>query len=212
MKKRLLALGMGMMLCSMVGCGQVTSETNEVKEVNEANETTESAEITQTVNNTEDISINTEDTAIYEGMDMSGGWVDSDKEGVYVATGFDIVAPEGAANVAYSYMASTGMAQLNYTTGNAMWIYRMKPAEELEDISEIYCEWNYKEEIKVAGMDGIEYSYTSEQEGDYIDSLESTRVLNWYDAQNKVTYSLSVIGTDLNGLDTAVYAENLITF
>lgn len=151
-----------------------------------------------------------EEIYIEMGTGFVNPWIDSDKEGVLEATGFDLVAPEGAANVAYSYMPSTGMAQMNYTMENAMWVYRMQPTDALEDISGIYCEWNYIEETKVAGMDAMEYSDVSEQEGDYIDNMSCTRVLNWYDAHNRVTHSLSVLGTDLNGMDTVVYAENLL--
>lgn len=153
----------------------------------------------------------TGDDEIYVGMDMSVPWVDSDKAGVLEATGFDIVAPAGATNVAYSYMPSTGMAQMNCTMDNAMWVYRAKHADALEDISEIVCDWLYVGECKVAGMDAMEYSYASEPEGDFIDDMECVRVLNWYDSQNKVTYSLAVLGNDLNGMDTAAYAESVFS-
>lgn len=144
-----------------------------------------------------------------EGMGIANPWIDSDQAGVFKATGFDLIAPAGAANAAYSYMPSTGMAQLNYTMDHAMWVYRVQPTDALEDISGIYCEWNYTWETKVAGMDAMEYSYASNTEGDFVDNMECTRVINWYDAQSRVTHSLSVIGTDLNSMDTAVYAENL---
>lgn len=153
--------------------------------------------------------VSTQETETYQGMGMANPWVDSDQAGVLAATGFDLTAPAGAANVAYSYMPSTGMAQLNYTMNNAMWVYRMQPTEALEDISGIYCDWNDTWETKVAGMDAMEYSYISEPQSDSVDSMDCTRVVNWFDAQNKVTHSLTVIGTDLNGMDTAVYAENL---
>lgn len=146
---------------------------------------------------------------IYEGFGMANPWVDSDKEGVLEATGFDLAAPDNAVNVIYSYMPSTGMAQMNYNMENAMWVYRMQITDALEDISGIYCEWDYTGETKVDGMEAMEYSYVSEPEGEYLDGMSGTRVINWYDEVNKVTHSLSVIGTDLNGMDIAVYAENL---
>ena len=147
---------------------------------------------------------------IYENTWIANPWVDSNRAEVLEATGFDMVAPEGSVNVIYSYMPSEGMAQMNYNFDNVMWVYRIKPTETLEDISGIYLEWNYTGETKVAGMDAMEYSYVSgEQEGDYIDNLDCTRVVNWFDAKNKVTYSLSVMGGDLNGMDTNVFAEDL---
>lgn len=159
---------------------------------------------------TESIATDAPENETSEGMlGMANPWVDSDKLGVYEATGFDLVAPVGATNVAYSYMPSTGMAQMNYTMDNAMWVYRVQPTDALEDISGIYCEWNFTEKTEVAGMDAMEYSYASEPAGEFVDNMNCTRVINWFDAQNKVTHSLSVIGTDLNGMDTVVYAEKL---
>lgn len=165
-------------------------------------------EITE-VHDTEGVVADDKEDGAQEWAGLPNPWVDSDKAGVLEATGFDMAAPEGADNVAYSYMPSEGMAQMNYTADNAMWVYRIKPADALEDISGINCEWDYIGENKVAGMDAIEYSYASEPQGDLIENMECTRVINWYDAKNKVTYSLAVIGTDLNGLNTPVYAENL---
>lgn len=196
MKKRLLGITFGIVGVMLVACTSSEQSQNQVMEQSQDKEVVV-------------IELDTSDDDVYEGMGMANPWVDSDKAGVLEATGFDLVAPEDAVNVAYSYMPSTGMAQLNYVWGNAMWVYRMQPSDELQDISGIYCEWNYTEETTVAGMDAVEYGYASGQDGDYIDSMEFTRVVNWYDAQNKVTYSLSVIGTDLDGLDTIVYAENL---
>lgn len=196
MKKRSAALVLGTMVCifMLAACAfkdkaPVTVETG-VKEA-------------------ESTSAETSKEETYQSAGMANPWVDSDREGVFKATGFDMAAPDGASNVAYSYMPDTGMAQMNYTLDNAMWVYRIQPTEKLTDISGIYCEWNSIDEAMVAGMDAVEYSYASEQKGDFIDDVEYIRVINWYDAQKKVTYSLSATGKDLNGLDTAVYAENL---
>lgn len=204
MKKKLVGLLVGTLGLMLVACA------SQVKEAEEVESSVQEVEVTETgIQETKDIATDASENEIYEGTGMANPWVDSDKAGVLEATGFDLVAPEEASNVAYSFMPGTGMAQMNYTTGNAMWVYRIQPTETFEDISGIYCEWSYTEETKIAGMDAVEYGYASVPEGDFIDDMECTRVVNWYDAQNKVTYSLSVIGTDLNGLDTVVYAENL---
>lgn len=144
-----------------------------------------------------------------QAIGMANPWVNSDRDGVRDATGLDLAAPDKALNVAYSYMPSTGMAQMSFTLGDARWVYRMEPTNALADISGIYCEWNSVEETKIAGMDAIEYRYASVQEGDSLDNMASTSVINWFDARNSVTHSLSVVGTDLNGMDTSVYAEKL---
>lgn len=203
MKKLFIGFLLGAMVLTMAACGL---QGNAV-------DTTETGlqEILTTEANTQGSGHTVPDASeeeIYHGM--GNPWVDSDKEGVLEATGFDLAAPAGATNVAYSYMPSTGMAQLNYTMDSAMWVYRVQPTDALEDISGIYCAWDYTEKTKVAGMDAMEYSYASEPAGEVIDSMDCTRVINWFDAQNKVTHSLCVIGTDLNGMDTIVYAEKLI--
>lgn len=205
MKKMIAGFLLGTMVFMLVAC----APQNKVTEATEADiqkvDTTEAG-----TQEAESIAIDAPEEETYAGMSgMANPWVDSDKLGVFEATGFDLVAPTGAANVAYSYMPSTGMAQMNFTMDNAMWVYRVQPTDALEDISGIYCEWNYTGETKVAGMDAMEYSYASTPAGEFIDNMDCTRVINWYDAQNKVTHSLSVIGKDLNGMDTALYAEKL---
>ena len=198
MKIRLVGFIMVTMAFMLVACGSKESDIQTVE-----------VDI-QKVEDIENSAKEVEDSAeeeIYESMYMENPWVDSDKAGVLEATGFDLVPPAEAANVAYSYMPSTGMAQLNFVMENAMWVYRIQPTAALEDISGVYCEWDYTGETKVAGMDAMEYSYASVPEGDFIDDMDCIRVINWYDSQN--THSLVVMGKDLNGMDTVVYAENL---
>lgn len=208
MKKRLVGLLLGTMGLMLVACASQNKEA-EIPVFESIPTDTSANEENTTVDDENTAAIDDEEEEIYHGMDMSNPWVDSDKAGVLEATGFDLSAPNGATNVAYSYMPSEGMVQMNYNMENAMWIYRIKPTEALEDISGIYNEWDYIGETKVAGMDAMEYSYASVPEGDYLDDMECVRVINWFDAEKKVTYSLSVLGPDLNGMDTVVYAENL---
>ena len=198
MKKKLVTFIIAAMGLTLIACG-----SNAKKE--------EASEVTAAENTEPTIIVDdAPEEEIYENTWMANPWVDSDRAGVLEATGFDMVAPEDSVNVIYSYMPSEGMAQMNYNFDNVMWVYRIKPTETLEDISGIYLEWNYTGETTVAGMDAMEYSYVSgEQEGDYIDNLDCTRVVNWFDSRNKVTYSLSAMGGNLNGMDTNVFAEDL---
>ena len=199
MKKRLVTFIIATMGLTLLACG-----SNDKKD--EATKVTEAENTEPTIIVVDDAP----EEEIYESAWMVNPWVDSDRAGVLEATGFDMEAPEGSVNVIYSYMPSEGMAQMNYIFENVMWIYRIKPAETLEDISGMHFEWNYTGETKISGMDAMEYSYVSgEQEGDYIDDLDCIRVINWFDAKNKVTYSLVVMGGNLNGMDTNVFAEDL---
>lgn len=145
-----------------------------------------------------------------DGVGMANPWTDSDHDGVLEATGFDLNAPAGAANVIYSYMESEGMAQMNYNLDGAMWVYRMQKTDALEDISGVYAEWDYTDNTTVAGMEAVECSYASDPKDSASGEMDCVRVINWYDAQNKVTHSLSALGPDLNGMDMPVYAENLL--
>lgn len=200
MKKKLVGLMIATMAFMMVACGSKESDAQTVE--------VDIQKVEDIENSSQEIEDNV-DEEIYESMSMANPWVDSDYAGVLEATGFEMVPPAEAVNVAYSYMPSTGMAQLNFVMENAMWVYRMQPTEALEDISGVYCDWDYVADTKIAGMDAMEFSYASEPEGDFIDDMDCTRVLNWFDAQKKVTHALVVMGKGLNGMDTAVYAENL---
>lgn len=206
MKKKLLVLTLGAMGLLLVSCNSKTSDRDVAQNTAYDMAQDESSD-------KEVIDIEIDDSSeedIYEGMAMGNPWVDSDKAGVLEATGFDMEAPADAANVAYSYMTGTGMAQMNYVMEDAMWVYRMQHTDELEDISGMHYDWNYIEDSLINGMNAVEYSYASGSEDGFLDSLECVRVINWYDDENKVTHSLSVIGNDLNGMDTHVYAENLM--
>lgn len=205
MKKKLIGLVIGSIGFMLVACA---SQDKEVVYIDLGDSTAQQG-VSAIESNEPEGETSAEDNEIYEGLDWSTPWVDSDKEGVFDATGFDMAAPADAVNVVYSYLPSTGLAQMNFTMEDAMWIYRIQRTDALMDISDVYCEWDYEGETKVAGMDAMEYSYASEPDGDSIDNVDCTRVINWYDVQNSVTHSLVIMGKDLNGMDTVVYAENL---
>ena len=61
---------------------------------------------------TEETTTKAEETTAEETVGMANPWTDSDKEGVLEATGFEMDAPEGATDVAYSYMQESGLAQM----------------------------------------------------------------------------------------------------
>ena len=141
---------------------------------------------------------------------IANPWTDSDEKGVLEATGFDLVAPEGATDVIYSYMEEDKMAQVTYNLDNASWVYRVKPANSLEDISGMNYEWKYNDNGTVSGREAVYMAWSDAPENaEYIDSTQSVQVVNWYDVVPGVTYSLSASGTDLNGMDIQVFAEQL---
>lgn len=137
--------------------------------------------------------------------EMANPWTETDKDGIAKATGFDMTAPEGASDITYSYMSKEGMAQMSYELDGSKWTYRMQMVDELTDISGITVKWTKKSEGKVSGKEAVYYEYDAQDDS----SDKSVQLVNWYDAVAGVTYSLSVTGDDLNGLDLQAYAEDL---
>lgn len=141
---------------------------------------------------------------------IANPWTNSDEKGVLEATGFDLTAPVGAMDVNYSYMAESKLAEMTYNLDGASWVYRVKASLQLEDISGMNYSWIINEEGKVSGRPANYMVYTEANENtEYIDSAEGVMVVNWYDIVTGVTYSLSASGTDLNGMDIQVYAEQI---
>lgn len=137
-------------------------------------------------------------------------WMDTDEKGIYEATGYNIKVPNDATDVHYSYCEEEKMAQVSYQMDSTYWTYRIKESSEAEDISGMYYEWNVSEEGTVSGKEAT-YMYYSDasEDSEYIDDVEYVQVVNWFDDVNKVSYSLSASGTDLNGMDIQVYAEQI---
>lgn len=176
---------------SLTGCG----DSKEQETVTGENTSEETAEDT------------TEDTAEEnetEETQIANPWTDSDQQGVLKATGIDMTAPEGASDVAYSYLEKDGLAQMTYVLDDTDWTYRIQPATELTDISGIFVEWDYEGDATVSGLAAKDYSY-----GDMnTDNSDHYQMIQWYDATVGFTYSLAAYSPhDLNGMDIQVYAE-----
>lgn len=137
--------------------------------------------------------------------EMANPWTETDKDGIAKATGFDMTAPKGATDVTYSYMSKDGLAQMSYKLDGSEWTYRMQMADKATDISGITMKWTKETEGEVSSKDATYYEYSAG--GDSSD--KSVQLVTWYDMVAGVTYSLSVTGDDLNGLDLQAYAEDL---
>lgn len=195
MKKKMLIamLMLNFTAASLTGCGTSEEQGTVTEEEITEDTTEETAEASETTE--ED---GTEETQI------ANPWTDSDQQGILEATGLDMEAPEGASNVAYSYLEEDGMAQMTYVLDDADWTYRIQPATELTDISGIFVDWDYEGDATVSGLAAKDYSY-----GDMnTDNSDHYQMIQWYDAVTGFTYSLSAYSPhDLNGMDIQVYAE-----
>ncbi len=156
-------------------------------------------------NNTSNTADNGETT-----VGIANPWTDSDRGGVLDATGFDLSVPEGAENVAYSYMQEESLAQVSYVLDGNEWTYRVRPTEHLEDLSGMCYEWDIEEDGTVGDMEAKIYAYSeADEDSEFIDDVFSVHVVNWYDDVEKATHSLSVSGKNLDGLDIQAVAEKM---
>lgn len=137
-------------------------------------------------------------------QEIANPWTESDEQGVAEATGFDMVAPDGATDVSYSYMADGGMAQMAYELDGASWLYRAQMTDALTNISGLDEGWTSKEEGNVSWMAADYYAYMVDDE-----SMNDVQLVNWYDALAGVSYSLCAAGADLDGMDIQAYAEKI---
>ncbi len=170
----------------MTGCGSASGTA--------AGEETSSAEVWE----------NTQETDGESSTELANPWTESDEQGVAEATGFDMTPPDGAENVAYSYLADENLAQMSYELDDAQWVYRMQPADALTDISGLHLDWT-GDEGTVSGREALYYGQCDLND----ETKDDIMLVNWYDAVTGVTYSLSATRSDLDGMDIQVYAEEL---
>lgn len=141
---------------------------------------------------------------------LANPWTESDREGVLTATGFDLNVPDEAENVVYSYMEADKMAQVSYVMNNHDWTYRVQQTDGLQDISGMYYEWVAEEDTNVADCEAEIKAYVENNgDPDNLDDMFSVQVLNWYDATEGATHSVSISGRAVDGLDLSVYAEDM---
>ncbi|MBQ1609267.1 MAG: hypothetical protein II092_10455 [Lachnospiraceae bacterium] len=141
---------------------------------------------------------------------LANPWTESDREGVLAATGFDLNVPDDAENVVYSYMEADKLAQVSYVMNDHDWTYRVQPTDGLQDISGMYYEWVAEEDTNVANHEAEIKAYVENNGNpDNLDDMFSVQVLNWYDATEGATHSVSISGRAVDGLDLSVYAEDM---
>lgn len=192
---KLMLAAVAVSVTAMTGCGNTSDKAAAEAETQAETEAATAEESTA------------EESTDAEAIGMPNPWTESDEQGVLEATGFELKAPEGAAEVNYSYLQESNMAQMTYVLDDISWTYRMEPADELTDISGIYQDWTDedKSEGTVSGREAVYYGYIAGDDSNDKD----IQLVNWYDAVTGVTYSLSAMAEDLDGMDIQAYAEAL---
>ena len=140
-----------------------------------------------------------------DGLAIANPWEDMTAEQLAQASGLFFGVPEGAQNVIYRYLASAGLAEMQFTWENGEFCARIQPAalgeNELMDISGMYFDWDQEEPVTIGNCNG---TIAQAQDGG-----EWAQRCLWYDAAQGLMYSLSVTANDIDGLDLTALAEQI---
>jgi len=179
MKKKLLMflIGMTMVIGSLSGCGKSNTETTA--------QTTEAATDASEATNPED----------EEPVGMGNPIEEVSPEKIVEVTGSKAILPEGAKNPTY-LLISNELGEVRFTLDSAKinMTLRSQKLDEFTDISGMYCEWQSEYGEHIGDYEAKIMNFSSDEEGDI-------RVYLWYDAENKVMYSLSAQADKLDHFD-----------
>ena len=116
-------------------------------------------------------------------------------------------APKDADKTAYRWFAAARLAEMQFFLNGGDYIFRAQPVAldvgEMPDISGLYFTWEKQEPATVAGFNGM-LSQAKTETGNTVE-----RVL-WYDNTTGTMHSLSVTAPDVDGLDLAAVAEQIV--
>ena len=136
---------------------------------------------------------------------MINPWENMPVDQLQQLIGVPINIPEGAEKPVFRWYAAEKMAEMQFFWVNGDFCFRAQPVAprgELIDISGMYFTWKDEENISVGGCTGTIAQVQSET-GDWVQ-----RCL-WYDNAAGVSYSLTVVAPDVDGLDLAALAEQI---
>ncbi len=197
MKKKIVSVLMiGTLVMSMAACGAAAEPA---ASLGESNETAAS-----------DVSV-AESTS--EVVEIANPWADSTEEEANSVAPNLFRAPEGATNLKWSIANKDAdgtdgnwpMVQLTFDLdGNSFTAREQVSGDNFEDISGMYYDWTVQDDVTLANwgggnMTGKAYRYVGEDK--YVD------VINWYDVEIGISYSLSTEAKDLDGFDIQAIAE-----
>lgn len=184
MSKKLVCMLVGAMLALtlLAGCGKKEAATDQATAETEAADqaTAEPAEAVE--------------PAAEEPVQMVNPWRECDASEIEKMTGTDMLSYPGATDVVYQINESDQLGEMQFKDEvGSDFCYRVKKTDALEDISGMYYDWTSEDDSELFGLPGKSLYY----DGDG----EDAQVLIWYDPAMQLTYSLSVAGDDLDGLD-----------
>ena len=113
-----------------------------------------------------------------------------------------LVLPEGVTEAAY-YLYNGDLFEIRFEKNGVSYAARTAVSDSCEDISGMYYEWTMEEaDLAHLGLQGSAKRYVGEE--------ETVDVVNWYDQENGVNYSLSAVAADLDGFDITAIVGQMI--
>ena len=142
----------------------------------------------------------------YPQASIANPWEDMTAEQLKEASGLSFGVPDIVENVIYRYLRSESLAEMQFNWGSEEFCARIQPAEpeegQLPDISGMYFDWENVEEISVGNCRGT-IGIARSGDTDWVELCQ------WYDADQKLAYSLAVYSADPDGLDLTALAEQV---
>ena len=148
---------------------------------------------------------------------MANPWIDITEEDAKAEVPRSFKAPDGATNISWQSLTEKDssekdpkLIQLQFTLDGTDYCAREKyGAPEDEDISGMNYTWAGSADGKFSNWGDGNCTYkSSSYVGDENDANDMDAMLvEWYDIEIGIKYSLSATGEDLNGLDIAAIAD-----
>lgn len=141
------------------------------------------------------------------GVSLANPWEDVTVDRLRQVSGMYFNVPDDAEKTAYRWYAGEKIAEIQFGWNGDEFCFRSQPLTpdekgELPDISGMYFDWTKEIGISVGGCSGI-LSQAQSSTGSWVE-----RCL-WYDSAMGLTCSLSVIASDVDGLDLTAVAEQI---
>ena len=140
-------------------------------------------------------------------VSMANPWEVMTAEELQKTIGIMFHAPQGADKTACRWFAAASLAEMQFIMNGDDYTFRAQPVAldvgDMPDISGLYFTWENQEPVTVAGFNGLIRQVKAET-GDTVECVL------WYDNTTGTMHSLSVTGSDLNGLDLVAVAEQIV--
>lgn len=183
MKKRILFMVLLITMLTLPGCG---------KDAKVADITTAPVD----VNNSNTLEQQQQDIETPEDISMANPMQELTDEEEIDELSYGLILPKGAEK-AETYLISEYLLERRFVVDGVDYTMRVAKGDAFEDISGLYYEWNSQMDVSYPTEESVHMVYSGD--GEYVD------VINWYDKELSVNYSVSAISDKpINGLSICI--------